>query len=112
MRKKTSATVSAGSWQDALGSKELIFEFFFLGLRKRRGVSESTFKALFGVSFDQVYPDLLTVFCDEGLMTREGDLLAISSKGLPLSDSIAENFTEPIEGITCCERACLVSERK
>ena len=96
MRKKTSATVSAGSWQDALGSKELIFEFFFLGLRKRRGVSESTFKALFGVSFDQVYPDLLTVFCDEGLMTREGDLLAISSKGLPLSDSIAENFTTPI----------------
>ncbi len=94
--KRTCATGSAESWQDVLGQKELIFEFFFLGLRKRRGVSEAAFRELFGASFDQVYPGLLTVLCDEGLVTREGDLLAISDKGLPLSDSIAENFTNPI----------------
>jgi len=94
--KKARATGRAESWQDALGRKDLIFEYFFLGLRKRSGISTAGFEKLFGLAIDTAYPGLVSVMCDEGLMVRSGDMLAISAKGLPLSDSVVENFADPI----------------
>ena len=94
--KRARASGAAESWQDNLKRRDLIFEFFFLGLRKRAGVSLNRFKELFGVDIDHPYPGLITVLCDQGLLCVTGDALSITAKGLPLSDSVVENFADPV----------------
>lgn len=87
----------AESWSDTLSEKDLMFEFFFLGLRKCRGVRLDDFSARFGSSVYEVYPTLMKVLSQQGyLQTRDG-YLALTQKGLLFADTVIENFIEAEE---------------
>lgn len=85
----------AESWNDTLDSSALMFEFFFLGLRKIQGVRISQFEEQFGISVQHAYPALMDVLIDQGLILRNADVLSLSAKGLLLCDSVLEHFTSP-----------------
>ena len=82
----------AESWKEDLFPPDLMFEYFFLGLRKIRGVSCAEFGRLFGSSVEQVYPEVLQILFDENLLRRDGDYLRLTEQGLLLADSVIENF--------------------
>jgi oxygen-independent coproporphyrinogen III oxidase len=83
---------SAECWRETLGVQELMFEFFFLGLRKIAGVSCSEFERCFGSGVEQAYSATLEVLYDQGLLKRDGDFIALTKKGLLVADSVIENF--------------------
>lgn len=93
--KQATAYGQAQSWYEPLSASELIFEFFFLGLRKTCGVSLSTFETLFGVTVNDAYPALIDVLIDQGLLKQTEDLLALTERGMLLADSVIENFAAP-----------------
>jgi len=104
--KQAAATGEAQSWSESLSTTDLMFEFFFLGLRKINGVSCSEFEALFGTSIDKVYPALLEVLADQNLLKRNGDFLALSEEGLLIADSVIENFAAPEGKVIKFPRHC------
>ena len=83
----------AESWRDNLTFEASIFEYFFLGLRKVDGVSLSIFKEKFGVSANDIYPVLLKVLEEEGLINITTDKLSLSERGLMLADGVIGNFS-------------------
>src|SRR5262249_31318681 len=85
----------AESWNETLRFKDAAFEFFFLGLRKIRGVELGEFERRFGMSADSVYPSLISMLVQRRLAKRRGSRFALSSRGLLLSDSVIEHFAEP-----------------
>lgn len=82
----------AEGWQESLSTADLMFEFFFLGLRKLEGVSCSEFERWFGSSIEQVYPEILQILYDQDLLKRDGDYISLTNKGLLLADNVIENF--------------------
>ena len=85
----------AESWRETLSAAGAIFEFFFLGLRKKIGVSLTEFEEIFQVTVEKVFPALLEVLITEGLLLREGGRLALTDRGLLVADSVFENFAAP-----------------
>lgn len=85
----------AQSWKETLDAEKLMFEFFFLGLRKTEGVSFAEFEIAFGKSIEAVYPSTLHILLDQQLLERENGNLRLSAKGLDLADSVIENFAQP-----------------
>lgn len=81
------------SWSDNLDRDACIFEFFFLGLRKIKGVDLSEFQARFGLKAEQVYPTLLHILVEQDLVKIEDQSLFLSSRGLLLADTVIENFS-------------------
>lgn len=84
----------AQSWQEVLSPQELWFEFFFLGLRMLRGVNLPEFERLFGIDSNLIYGPVIQILCDEGLLLCEDGNLRLSKKGIPLADSVIENFAQ------------------
>lgn len=80
-------------WHEALNRADEVFEFFFLGLRKTDGVSSSQFRAKFGATISEIYPERVKMLTEQGLLEWRGEYLALTSKGLLLSDSVIEEFT-------------------
>ena len=85
----------AESWRESLEQPSAMFEFFFLGLRKIRGVSLSEFKARFNLDVEDVYPSLIDMLVEQGLATLDDDMLSLSEAGLLVADSVIENFADP-----------------
>ena len=90
--KHTSAEGHAESWRDELDREDLIFEYFFLGLRKTKGISISAFKDKFGVSMEEIYQAPLEIMLERDMLAKEGDLLKLTDQGLLVADSVVENF--------------------
>jgi len=85
---------AAESWQDVLGEREAMFEFFFLGLRKTAGVSRQSFTTRFDRTLDHLYGRNVEFLVENGLIITEGDLIRLSPEGLLLADSVISNFAE------------------
>lgn len=85
----------AEGWSDALAPKDLMFEFFFLGLRKISGVKELDFEVQFGVPLSAAYPEILHIMVAEGLLQLSNGCLRLSPRGIMLADSVIENFSSP-----------------
>lgn len=81
-------------WSDSLAKKDEVFEFFFLGLRKTEGVSDTLFREQFGASISDLYPARIEVLTEQGLLEWRGEYLALTSKGYLLADSVIEEFVE------------------
>ena len=90
-----SAHGQAESWRDTLTEKDLMFEYFFLGLRKAEGVSLAQFERFFGQKADNLYGAVMQVLVEQGLITREDDRAALTDRGVELADSVIENFISP-----------------
>lgn len=78
--------------EDILTKEEMMEEEFFLGLRKKAGVSISHFEAKFGVSFTERYAEIVDALVEKGLLKHEGDTIRMTKKGLFLGDTVAESF--------------------
>lgn len=78
--------------EDILTKDEMMEEEFFLGLRKKAGVSISRFEAKFGVSFEERYGAIVVELVADGLLIHEGDIIRMTRKGLFLGDTVAEKF--------------------
>ena len=78
--------------EDILTKEEMMEEEFFLGLRKKTGVSISHFEAKFGVSFTERYAEIVDELVEKGLLKHEGDTIRMTKKGLFLGDTVAESF--------------------
>lgn len=87
---------SAESWKDTLRKRDLVFEYFFLGLRKMSGVSILEFEKKFNRTIDQTYPALLNMLHEQELLEINESQIRLSKKGLMFADSVIENFSEPI----------------
>lgn len=83
---------TAEGWSDSLKGAELMFEFFFLGLRKTNGVLIQDFQSQFGVTVEEAYPTLLQILAGEGLLALEHGRLRLTARGLMLADSVIEQF--------------------
>lgn len=89
---KTSSQGHADSWSEELQTKDLMFEFFFLGLRKTNGVDLNEFHQKFGFTVEAAYPSIIEILSESNLAIIENNLLRLTDKGLMLQDSVVEHF--------------------
>lgn len=78
--------------EEKLSLNEMIEEEFFLGLRKKTGVSISNFEKKFNVSFDNLYGSIVMELREKGLLSQDKDVIRMTKKGLFLGDTVAEKF--------------------
>ncbi|WP_242258835.1 radical SAM family heme chaperone HemW [Streptococcus thoraltensis] len=78
--------------EDILSKEEMMEEEFFLGLRKKSGVSISHFEEKFGVGFEERYGQIVADLIKDGLLIHEDDTIRMTKKGLFLGDTVAEKF--------------------
>ena len=90
------------SWRDQVSREAAIFEFFFLGLRRTRGISFSDFEAQFGCAARAIYPQVIDLLIEEGFLIAIDDGVKLSDRGLMLADSVIENFAS--NGVSKIER--------
>lgn len=67
-------------------------EFFFLGLRTKRGVSAGHFQARFHKTVESVYGPVLEKKRKEGLLEWEGDRIFLTERGVDLSNYVFSEF--------------------
>lgn len=89
---RASAFGYADSWSDTLGVKEIMFEFFFLGLRRAEGVNLSSFKSQFGFTVESAYPGIVEVLTQGNFLEIDQGQLHLTKKGLLVADSVISNF--------------------
>ncbi len=75
-----------------LSEEDRMEEFMFLGLRMTRGVSEREFLERFGRSAEEVYGEVLRKHCADGLLKREDGRIALTARGLDLSNAVMADF--------------------
>jgi oxygen-independent coproporphyrinogen-3 oxidase len=89
---KAAGTPSTVSWREELSIESLMFEFFYLGLRRMAGVSLADFEPLFGPSALPPYQAVVHELTEEGFLRREGDNIQLTTAGIALADSVYERF--------------------
>ena len=75
-----------------LTKKERMEEFMFLGLRRMCGVSRTEFQHRFGVTVESVYGSALQKCKAQGLITIEGDRIALTETGIDVSNRVFVEF--------------------
>ena len=75
-----------------LTPEEEMEEYMFLGLRKREGVSVPAFFQSFGRTMEEVYGSQIRSYLESGHLLLTGDVLALSEKGIDVSDYIFRDF--------------------
>ena len=81
-----------GSITKELTFREAMEEYMFLGLRMTDGVSESGFLHAFGAEIDDIYGDVLERLVGEGMLERAGDRIALTERGLDVSNVVMAEF--------------------
>jgi oxygen-independent coproporphyrinogen-3 oxidase len=89
---KAAGTPAAVSWREELARESLVFEFFYLGLRRMEGVSLNEFERLFGDSAASPYRAVLRELSDEGFLRVVNDRIQLTTAGVALADSVYERF--------------------
>ncbi len=67
-------------------------EFMFLGLRLLEGVDTGEFTLQFGLELEAAFPKIVGRLCERGLLSMEGSLLRLTSKGLLLANLVMGEF--------------------
>ena len=75
-----------------LSLKDAMEEFMFLGLRMTDGVSLREFYDAFGFSMDAIYGDVIRKYIGNGLLKRGDDRIALTERGLDVSNVVMEEF--------------------
>ncbi len=84
----------AVSWRETLDREALIFEFFYLGMRRTElGVSRSTFAKVFAADIPEKIEQSLVELEREGFVALKGDTIRLTSRGISLADSIFERLS-------------------
>lgn len=69
-----------------LSRREAMEEFMFLGLRMTEGVKKSVFLKSFGTPIEKIYDVPIKKLIREGLLSDKGDDLALTERGLDISN--------------------------
>ncbi len=77
-----------------LSVREQMEEFLFLGLRLTKGISRETFYQTFQCTVESVFGEALLKYQKEGLLTMERERIALTQKGLDLSNYVFAGFLE------------------
>ncbi|MCD7807578.1 MAG: radical SAM family heme chaperone HemW [Lachnospiraceae bacterium] len=82
--------------KEALTPREEMEEFYFLGLRLMRGVSQSAFRAQFGEDAEGQFEGAIESSIADGLMerTKDGERLCLTKRGIDLSNAVFVRFLE------------------
>ena len=67
-------------------------EFMFLGLRMVEGISRKEFFDAFGVEIEGVYGDVLYSLLWDGLLAQKEGLIALTKKGIDVSNYVLAQF--------------------
>lgn len=78
--------------EETLTKEEEEKEYFILGLRCTRGVSLKQFVQCFGREALAGYEEIIRRICELGLAKRQGEMLALTKKGIDVSNLIFEMF--------------------
>ena len=78
--------------EEHLTKAEMMEEEFFLGLRKKSGVSIKRFEEKFGLSFLDTYGDIVEKLQADGLLVKDPEVVRMTKRGLFLGDNVAEQF--------------------
>ena len=78
--------------RNSLTRNEQMEEFMFLGLRVMKGVSKKEFIERFGVTIEEVYGEVLDRFRTEELLVIDGDVVALTRKGIDVSNYVFAEF--------------------
>lgn len=77
-----------------LSVREQMEEFLFLGLRLIKGISRKAFYETFQCPVESVFGEALLKARREGLLTMTGERIALTQKGLDLSNYVFAGFLE------------------
>lgn len=78
--------------EEVLTKREMMEEEFFLGLRKKSGVSIARFEEKFQENFEERYGQVVDELLADGLVQITDGRLRMTKKGLFLGDTVAEKF--------------------
>ncbi|HZW48562.1 MAG TPA: radical SAM family heme chaperone HemW [Bacillota bacterium] len=67
-------------------------ETIMLGLRTMQGISVSEMNRRFQIDFLQYYKDAISFCTEQGWLTKEGDRIALTSRGIPLGNQVFLRF--------------------
>lgn len=74
------------------GRNEQMEEFMFLGLRKIRGISRSSFRRCFGCEIEEVYGRVLDEQQKAGMLVKNMDSYALTDRGIDVSNEVLSEF--------------------
>ncbi|MEA5084540.1 MAG: radical SAM family heme chaperone HemW [Lachnospiraceae bacterium] len=77
---------------EILSKEEKMEEFMFMGLRMTEGISISEFKKRFNSNVEDVFKDSVDYLIDQKLLYKKDDMLALTDKGIDLSNFVFEKF--------------------
>ena len=77
-----------------LSRREAMEEFFFLGLRRMKGVSLIAFAEEFGEDTIDWFDKAISQSIKDGLLEQEGGILRLTPKGIDVSNFVFERFLE------------------
>lgn len=81
------------TWDEEILTKTAqMEEFMFLGLRMTQGIKRSDFKECFGIEPEWAYADVLLSLKDEGLLKTEAGYIALTDKGIDVSNYVLAQF--------------------
>ena len=75
-----------------LTKDDLMSEFFFVGLRMMKGVSEREFERRFGESFENRFGAVMQKHIDAGLLAKKDGILCLTEKGIDVSNYVLCDF--------------------
>lgn len=78
--------------EEILDREAQMSEFFFLGLRKTRGINLTEFERLFGVSAFDIYGQQIRKLVEYGLLKQQGSWLSLTDYGLDVSNLVFCEF--------------------
>lgn len=76
----------------ALTPEEQMEEFMFLGLRLTEGIDTGEFQRMFGKTVEEVYGKSIAEFEAQGLLTRAGERLMLTPRGIDVSNVVFAEF--------------------
>ncbi|MGN0241383.1 MAG: radical SAM family heme chaperone HemW [Candidatus Weimeria sp.] len=75
-----------------LSRREAMEEYMFLGLRQTAGIKKSEFRKAFGIPIEKIYGHEIFELEKEELLTMNGDTVALTDRGLDLSNYALARF--------------------
>ena len=75
-----------------LRRKDVLAEYMFLGLRMTEGISEREFTDVFGFPIEAVYGKIIRKYTANGLLERRDGRIALTERGLDVSNVVMGEF--------------------
>ncbi len=91
-RRALSAGGGAVAAQETIDLAAAAAEYAFLGLRTAEGLGEEAFRARFGTSLEDLFPDTHRMLGDGLLERTAGGRIALTRRGLLVADSVFASF--------------------